>query len=809
MASILPGYQYDIFISYRHKDNKGGWVSEFVKNLRNEIEATFKEDISIYFDSNPHDGLHETHDVDGSLKEKIKCLVFIPIVSQTYCDPKSFAWQNEFLPFLELARQDPFGLDISLPGGNVAKRVLPIRIHEIYGDDQNLFEQAIGGKMRPADFIYAGAGVNRPLNVDDAKEENLKHTRYKDQINKVANAIKEILGGLSGGISSKGTTATYIDQTPNIKKEWKSFRKKKLWSHNSVTLSIPLLSILAVTLAGVSAWLSWQLTHREENKSVTSFTIPLSNDIIDVADIAISPDGTTIAYAAEHKFNSTRLYLRKLETFETIEFPDKDPTNPKFSPDNKWLVYASENKLIKYSTVNQTKVEICTLPTDWVHGIAWGTNENICLAMGGFQSKDLMRVPSTGGTIEVLIKSNGKVDLNYPVSISGTQDYIFCVADSVDYGNNINKIVVGSVGSDEWKDLGIKGFNPAIHSNGLLSFYANNAIMAVPYNFSERKISLSKVTRVIDRVNNGSVPYAIAENGTLVYVLASLATDKLVLTGKGGIQETLNIDGVSSRIHNPKMSPDGTKISFLDGNHMLCVYDLKRKTLEKVSSWRWSNNVWSPDSRYLYYHGGIASTFSIYAWEVNSNKTPEVIYRSEIKNNVIPSSISKDGRLLIFDGVGYSGIYILDLKTKTISPYLQTDSKPHGAQISPDSKWMLYSSLETGQNEVYVGSVSNSKNKWLISNNGGSEPTWSKDGRWIFYRSADKFESVKINTGNTIEILSREILFADNMKIHQFGETNYDLTSDGQRFLGIKSEFSGRPEIRVVLNWYDQIKNNF
>ena len=83
MASIIEGYNYDIFISYRQKDNKyDGWVTEFVENLRRELEATFKEDISVYFDINPHDGLLETHDVDESLKEKLRCLIFIPILGR-------------------------------------------------------------------------------------------------------------------------------------------------------------------------------------------------------------------------------------------------------------------------------------------------------------------------------------------------------------------------------------------------------------------------------------------------------------------------------------------------------------------------------------------------------------------------------------------------------------------------------------------------------------------------------------------------------------------------------------------------------
>ena len=88
MPSIIPGYEYDIFISYRQNDNKrDGWVTEFAETLKDELEATVKDKLSIYFDENPHDGLLETHDVDDSLDKKLKCLIFIPIISKTYLLP--------------------------------------------------------------------------------------------------------------------------------------------------------------------------------------------------------------------------------------------------------------------------------------------------------------------------------------------------------------------------------------------------------------------------------------------------------------------------------------------------------------------------------------------------------------------------------------------------------------------------------------------------------------------------------------------------------------------------------------------------
>jgi TolB-like protein len=209
MQSLVPGYQYDIFISYRQKDNKyDGWITEFVSNLKKELEATFKEDISVYFDINPHDGLLETHDVDASLKEKLKCLVFIPIISRTYCDPKSFAWEREFKAFVEQASQDQFGLKIKVPNGNVATRVLPVRIHDLDSDDIKLCESLLGGVLRGIEFIYKESGFNRPLKPDDDEKINLNKTKYRNQITKVTLAVKEIISGLKTGTGRKETDSS-------------------------------------------------------------------------------------------------------------------------------------------------------------------------------------------------------------------------------------------------------------------------------------------------------------------------------------------------------------------------------------------------------------------------------------------------------------------------------------------------------------------------------------------------------------------------------------------------------------------------
>ncbi|MBN2666758.1 MAG: hypothetical protein JXR67_09625 [Bacteroidales bacterium] len=253
MPSLIPGYEYDIFISYRQNDNRhDGWVTEFVDHLRAELEATFKDEINVYFDLNPHDGLLDTHDVDESLKQKLLCLIFIPVISRTYCDPKSFAWEHEFRAFIRQASADSLGMKVTLHSGNVASRILPVRIHEIDPDDRDLIEQETGGVLRAIDFIYREPGVNRPLTPVDDEHKNQFGTRYRNQINKTANAVKEIISALQSDQTS------VIKEKHGFKEPWEESGTP---GHDSIpdgrkakSFRRALFSILAIMVAIALTW---------------------------------------------------------------------------------------------------------------------------------------------------------------------------------------------------------------------------------------------------------------------------------------------------------------------------------------------------------------------------------------------------------------------------------------------------------------------------------------------------------------------------------------------------------------------------
>ena len=219
MPSQVAGYAYDMFISYRQNDNRNGWVTDFVNALQDELAAIIKDPVSIYFDKDPDNGLRETHDVNNSLDEKLRSFIFIPVLSQTYCDPRGYAFANEFVPFHKLASEDGLGLKIK-SGGNVTSRVLPVTIHQLESKDVSTIESYLGSPIRGIDFIYSTQGVSRPLRQREQQPRaNANHTFYQDQVHKVARAVKELIdGGLNKVVERPANSIITVSWTSKLKR---------------------------------------------------------------------------------------------------------------------------------------------------------------------------------------------------------------------------------------------------------------------------------------------------------------------------------------------------------------------------------------------------------------------------------------------------------------------------------------------------------------------------------------------------------------------------------------------------------------
>jgi tetratricopeptide (TPR) repeat protein len=328
MASIIPGYEYDIFISYRQKDNKyDGWVTEFVDHLKRELDATFKEDVSIYFDENPHDGLLEIHNVDKSLENKLRSLIFIPVISQTYCDTTTFAWQNEFVAFNRLAVSDQLGRDIRLSSGNVCSRIIPIKIHDLDPSDTEVIEKEMGCRLRSIEFIFKSAGVNRPLKPSDNPDKNLNKTFYRDQINKVANAIKEIIYSVHPDEKKRITKPYQTRETRDYHEE--NFRPDftKPTPVKKVYLISVLLSIVAVIIIGGLIIFTPKILNRSKPELSEKNMVRKAIAVLPVINLTGNPDLDYIASGIHVSLISEMSQLNSLTVRprqSTLQFRNSD-----------------------------------------------------------------------------------------------------------------------------------------------------------------------------------------------------------------------------------------------------------------------------------------------------------------------------------------------------------------------------------------------------------------------------------------------------------------------------------------------------
>ncbi len=127
-------------------------------------------------------------------------------------------WKEEFKGFQSGAKNDQFGASVALLSGNMASRVIPVKIHDIDAEDIKLLETELAGALRSIDFIYREEGVNRPLHpADDEKFATASRPLYRNQINKLSNVIKDIISGIKSRESgSRNEPASYLPTARQI-----------------------------------------------------------------------------------------------------------------------------------------------------------------------------------------------------------------------------------------------------------------------------------------------------------------------------------------------------------------------------------------------------------------------------------------------------------------------------------------------------------------------------------------------------------------------------------------------------------------
>jgi Tol biopolymer transport system component len=806
MASILPNFEYDIFISYRHNDNRSGWVTEFVKALQEELAATIKDPISIYFDQNPHDGLLEMHDVDDSLKEKLKCLIFIPIISQTYCDPKSFAWRSEFLVFLKVAAEDAIGLKVRLPIGNISSRVLPVRIHELDAHDKKIVEAELG-PLRAIDFTYQSAGVNRPLRPKDDEGAKGSSNVYRDQINKTANAIKEIINGIQGreglintiGTDSKSTVASTLIESTRRKK-WKP------QIPGTKTLLVFCLLLIGILITALL------YTNGNQSSKVDDSRVPIKTSInlpdsIPMSFMAgplrtgrravdISPDGKTIVYVSMDNTGTSYLNIRPIGEDKVLRLlSTKGAYSPFFSPDSKWIAFFTDDKLMKIS-VDGSIMETLTQTTMPIDGI-WDADDRIIWAAN--EGTSFNSIDSRGQDRKTL-KSTMRFS-SRPVQLSS--DKYFAT-------NNLNETYIVSFSKGAGKLILSNGSCQALYNHELI-FMKGTDLFAVAFD-ENKQVTVGDphlMEKGISRDAYSTGQFSISTNGTLVYANGT-HTQMGRLAWRSVNGEISNLVFKPELFGTFSLSSDAKNLSIIKRGEQSEVwnYDLTEPKNNVQLSQQGAilgGVVWSPNSNWIYYNFYQNGKIHIARRDASGRSDAEVIVNNDSLRGF--TDLDKDGMLLCMTAEmsGLNDIIFLSSDHSKIR-YSFTSRKGVNESLAKfiPNDWLAFTSDQTGRSEVFISDLLHPAVRIQVSFGGGEEPRYHAADNTLYYRNGNKLMAIALvfDTSRKASLGASKIIFEDDNWINVPGYS-YDISTDGKQFLLVRAEGKrGTNEIKVLQHFF-------
>lgn len=539
------------------------------------------------------------------------------------------------------------------------------------------------------------------------------------------------------------------------------------------------------------------------------FTVNPPQDSTFDGSIAISPDGNTLAFVATSHSGISSLWIRALDSVDSqILAGTQGASEPFWSPDSKFLGFFADGHIKKIAIPGGSAQAICEAQDP--RGGTWNGEGVILFAANA--GGGLYRVSQAGGNVTqvtTLNEQRNEGSHRYPTFLPDGRHFLFFVL-----GMNAENtgIGLGSLDSKETTWLLPADSSGVYGAQGNLFYVRNQSLMGVAFDAKLLK-TIGDPYLVANQVwTMGYVPaltaISAASNNVIAYRSGGILKTHLLFFDRSGKQ--VRPEGPAGMCHEPALSPDEKKLSLscMDPQTALghvWLMDLTRGTMTRFtsSSSFEANSTWSQDAKSVYYssypEGGL------YRQGVETADR-ELLLKPETFS--ITDDATRDGRYLVYTSLDFKSnrthLWILPLfGNRKPVPYLQTTFNEMNARVSPDGRWLAYSSDESGREEVYVQSFPAAANKAQISNDGGAQPAWRGDGKELYYVAPDKkVMSVDIKEGALLEPGVPRVLFQTEIAKAMEARNQYEVTSDGRLFMVNTPvrEIAAAPII-VFANW--------
>ena len=522
--------------------------------------------------------------------------------------------------------------------------------------------------------------------------------------------------------------------------------------------------------------------------------------------MALSANGRALAVL------SNGVHVRSTDALTWTAVPNTiDATGVFASPDGEWIGYSNRAGIWKVRLAGGAPAQIMPLKDSASFGVfsaAWGDDHRVY-----YTDRTGLYSVSDNGTDgpQVILQGN---DFDTVHALPGGRGLI--------YGRRSPAPSVVLHMFDGGPPLTLAdGVSGKFVAPDLLIFVRDGSLMGVRVDLGARKV-IGEPVALLDQVAavlSGIPQYDVSRDGLLVYMPAgSMGTvgSLMKLRGPDGSLVALDTD---VRMHSdPRLSPDAKRLALhvLGDQDDVWIYEIARDMMTRLTFAPGEDETpaWSPDGRWVAFAGLVrgGTDRAVFRRRADGSGTEEVLWSNANHSHV--TDWSPDGRWVLVEVVEpsrRSDLVAIDVTSRTATPLMTSPFNEAAARVSPDGKWLAYQSDESGRSEIFVQAFPALGNRVQVSNGGGEQPVWSRDGRTLYFRTESEFKSSRVDVASgAIEVSAPVTLFPDTfMRPQVVNHTSYEVFPDGRLLL-----FDAPPNVHeivatgvvAVFNWLDEVK---
>ncbi len=526
----------------------------------------------------------------------------------------------------------------------------------------------------------------------------------------------------------------------------------------------------------------------------------------------ISPDGASLAFAATGTDGKIMLWVRPMNELEAQKLPGTEGAIfPFWSPDGRSLGFFADAKLKIIDVKGGSVSALCD--ANFGRGASWGPGGVILFAPD--TQSVIFRITANGGTPVPVTK----VDISqhtshrWPFFLPDGQHFLYLALNHDSALSASDAVYYASLDGRENRQL-FRTQSNAIYGSGYFLYAHGDQLTAQLFDPARGTLSGEPqvvATGVANDISTWHMDASVSDNGLLILGSGGLAEWQLVWLDRTGKQVGTLVDKLTN-LQDARISPQGDRLAIgIDiGMNDIWVIDLVRGVRTRLTFGPVQNiaPVWSPDGKWIAYNSDRNGRSAIFRKRADGSGGEELLLTDD--QALAPTNWSHDGKTLIYDrgGVGSSEIWALPLEGDR-KPWLvvprATNSWTAQGNLSPDGRWLAYTSTESGTLQIYVTAFHSGQGKWQVSSAEGLQPRWSVDGKQLYYYSAPNravtFVPVTENNGalqfGAAQVLAMSLASQRGL---------YDVTPDGKKILMEQVSQQVSQSVTVITNFASALK---